>query len=79
MAGNVENALIEKLKMALFAIQLDEITTVAEEAMLIVQYIEVTSWKKTLCLSISELPHEEKIFSVLLTRTSQGTICSITI
>lgn len=42
MANDVENTLVEKLKMHLFSIQLDETTTVADEAVLIayVQYIE---------------------------------------
>lgn len=35
MAGNVENTLIERLKMDLFSIQLDETTTVTEDAKLI--------------------------------------------
>ena len=36
MAGNVENTLVEKIKTGPFSIQLDETTTTAEEAILIV-------------------------------------------
>uniref|UniRef100_A0A3B1IGG6 Uncharacterized protein n=1 Tax=Astyanax mexicanus TaxID=7994 RepID=A0A3B1IGG6_ASTMX len=69
MAGNVENTLVEKLKTSPFSIQLDETTTVAEEAILIVyaQYIEGTEVKQDILMSVNlkSTTRGEDIFSAV--------------
>ncbi|XP_059902122.1 SCAN domain-containing protein 3-like [Gadus macrocephalus] len=69
MAGNVENTLVEKIKTGPFSIQLDETTTVAEEAILIVyvQYIEETELKQDILMSVNltATTRGEDIFSVV--------------
>lgn len=64
MAGNVERTLVEKLKTGPFSIQLDETTTVAEEAILIlyVQYIEESELKQD---NLTSTTRGEDIFSVV--------------
>lgn len=55
MAGNVGNTLIKKIKTSPFSIQLDETTTVAEEAILVVyvQYIEESELKQDILMSVN--------------------------
>lgn len=69
MAGNVEKTLVEKLKRGPFSIQLDETTTVAEEAILVVyaQYIEVTEVKQDILMSVNltSTTRGEDIFSAV--------------
>lgn len=69
MSGNVENTLVEKIRTGPFSIQLDETTTVAEEAILIVyvQYIEETELKQDILMSVNltATTRGEDIFSVV--------------
>ncbi|KAK7938374.1 hypothetical protein WMY93_001700 [Mugilogobius chulae] len=69
MAANVETTLIDKLKNGSFAIQLDETTTVADEAVLIVyvQYIEEATVKQDILMSVNlqTTTRGEDIFSVV--------------
>lgn len=71
MANDVENTLVEKLKMHLFSIQLDETTTVADEAVLIayVQYIEDAEIKQDILLStnLSKMTRGEDVFHAIET------------
>ncbi|KAM4560543.1 zinc finger BED domain-containing protein 5-like [Odontesthes bonariensis] len=69
MAGNVENTLVEKIKTGPFSVQLDETTTVAQEAILVVyvQYIEETELKQDILMSVNltGTTRGEDIFSVV--------------
>lgn len=70
MANDVENTLVEKLKMHLFSIQLDETTTVADEAVLIayVQYIEDAEIKQDiLSTNLSKMTRGEDVFHAIET------------
>lgn len=69
MANDVENTLVEKLKMHPFSIQLDKTSTVADEAVLIayVQYIEDAEIKQDILLStnLSTTTRGEDIFHAI--------------
>ncbi|KAJ8369595.1 hypothetical protein SKAU_G00096230 [Synaphobranchus kaupii] len=72
MAGNVENTLIEKIKTGPFSIQLDETTTVAEEAILIVyvQYIEEVRREVPDALARQFIRHMEQLQEEMHSRFS---------
>uniref|UniRef100_A0A8C1S6R6 DUF4371 domain-containing protein n=1 Tax=Cyprinus carpio TaxID=7962 RepID=A0A8C1S6R6_CYPCA len=78
MANDVENTLIEKLKMHPFSIQLDETSTVADEAVLIayVQYVDDSELKQDILLStnLSTTTRGEDIFHAIDTYFTKNQI-----
>ncbi|XP_028656942.1 protein ZBED8-like [Erpetoichthys calabaricus] len=67
MAGNVENTLIENLKMGPFSIQLNETTNVEAILIVYVQYINKTELKQDILMSVNltTTTREEDIFCVV--------------